>query len=61
VTALLRIAWRTFGNIVTRVSDDALAGKDRFGNLKRVGIDEISYKRGHRYLAAIQCLTRRVS
>jgi integrase len=24
------------------------AGKDRFGNLHRIGIAEISYKRGHR-------------
>lgn len=53
VTALLRIAWRTVGKIVTRVSNDALAGKDRFGNLKRIGIDEISYKRGHRYLTVV--------
>ena len=53
VTALLRIAWRTVGNIVTRVSNDALASMDRFGNLKRIGIDEISYKRGHRYLTVV--------
>ena len=53
VTALLRIAWRTVGNIVSRVSSDALAGMDRFGNLKRIGIDEISYKRGHRYLTVV--------
>jgi len=53
VTALLRIAWRTAGSIVSRVSADALAGKDRFGNLRRIGIDEISYKRGHRYLTVV--------
>jgi len=53
VTALLRIAWRTVGSIVSRVSADALAGRDRFGNLRRIGIDEISYKRGHRYLTVV--------
>lgn len=53
VTDLLRIAWRTVGNIVTRVSNDALAGRDRFANLRRIGIDEISYKRGHRYLTVV--------
>ncbi len=37
----------------SRVSADALAGKDRFGNLRRIGIDEISYKRGHRYLTVV--------
>jgi len=53
VTALLRVAWRTVGSIVSRVSADAVAGKDRFGNLQRIGIDEISYKRGHRYLPVV--------
>lgn len=53
VTKLLRIAWRTVGNIVSRVSDDALSGRDRFAGLTRIGIDEISYKKGHRYLTVV--------
>ena len=28
-------------------------GTDRFANLSRIGIDEISYKRGHRYLTVV--------
>ena len=47
VRELMRIAWRTVGSIVTRVVADAEAGTDRFANLRRIGIDEISYKRGH--------------
>ena len=50
---LLRIAWRTVGAIVTRVVADAEAGSDRFKNLRRIGIDEISYKRGHRHSTAV--------
>ncbi len=50
---LLRIAWRTVGAIVTRVVADAEAATDRFGNLRRIGIDEISYKRGHKYLTVV--------
>src|SRR5664280_2509222 len=50
VRDLLRIAWRTVGSIVTRVVADAEATTDRFANLRRIGIDEISYKRGHKYL-----------
>src|SRR5664280_1643643 len=42
--------WRTVGSIVTRVVADAEATTDRFANLRRIGIDEISYKRGHKYL-----------
>ena len=42
VRELLRIAWKTVGAIVTRVLADAEAGTDRFANLRRIGIDEIS-------------------
>jgi transposase len=53
VRDLLRIAWRTVGSIVTRVVADAEAATDRFANLRRIGIDEISYKRGHKYLTVV--------
>jgi len=53
VRDLLRIAWRTVGSIVTRVVADAEANTDRFANLTRIGIDEISYKRGHKYLIVV--------
>jgi len=53
VRDLLRIAWRTVGAIVTRVVADAETKTDRFANLRRIGIDEISYKRGHRYLTVV--------
>jgi transposase len=41
------------GSIITRVSAEAMARTDRFANLSRIGIDEISYKRGHRYLTVV--------
>jgi transposase len=53
VEALMRIAWRTVGAIVARVSADAQAGVDRWANLRRIGIDEISYKKGHKYLTVV--------
>lgn len=53
VRDLLRIAWRTVGSIVTRVVADAENGTDRFAGLTRIGIDEISYKRGHKYLTVV--------
>jgi transposase len=54
VCLLMRIAWRTVGEIITRVvaDADALAG-DRLDNLRRIGIDEISYRRGHKYLTVV--------
>jgi transposase len=53
VGELLRVAWATVGRIVTRVVADAEAGLDRFAGLRRIGIDEISYKRGHKYLTVV--------
>jgi transposase len=36
-----------------RVNDDIDAAVDRLEGLRRIGIDEISYKRGHRYLIVV--------
>jgi transposase len=53
ITELMRIAWRTVGSIVERISDDARARRDPLDGLTRIGIDEISYRRGHRYLTVV--------
>ena len=53
VVELMRIAWRTVGAIAARVVDDARAARDPFDGLTRIGIDEISYRRGHKYLMVV--------
>ena len=53
VTELMRIAWRTVGAILTRVWSDADAAWDRWAGVRRIGIDEISYKKGHKYLTVV--------
>ena len=53
ITELMRVAWRTVGSIITRVSADIDAKTDRLGGLRRIGINEISYKRGYRYLTVV--------
>jgi len=53
VVALMRIAWRTVGAIITRVCADIDASVDRLAGLRRIGIDEISDKKGHRYLTVV--------
>jgi transposase len=53
VTELMRIAWRTVGAIITRVWADTTATTDVFSGLRRIGIDEISYKRNHKYLTVV--------
>ena len=54
VSTVARIAWRTVSQIVSRVVADldAQAG-DRLANVRRIGIDEISYKRRHKYLVVV--------
>lgn len=53
VTQLMRIAWRTVGAIIARVVSDVDASVDRLQGLRRIGIDEISYKKGHRYITVV--------
>ena len=57
---MFEIAWRTVGGIVQRVVTERL-GRDRFAELYAVGVDETSYKRGHRYITVVtNLLTGRV-
>jgi transposase len=59
---LLRTSWSTVGAIVTRVMSDAdAAAGDRLDGLVRIGVDEISYRRGYKYLTVVvDHATRRV-
>ena len=47
---LMRIAWRTVGAIITRCWRDVEDCFDRFEGVTRIGIDEISYKKGRKFL-----------
>jgi transposase len=53
VAALMRIAWRTVGAICKRVGADAASRVDRLATLRRIGIDEVSYKKNHHYLTVV--------
>lgn len=53
LTVLLRIAWRTVAAIVTRVVADGRDTNDLLAGLTRIGIDEIAYRKGHRYLTCV--------
>jgi transposase len=50
---LMRIAWRTVGTILTRYRAEADAGTDRLAGLRRIGIDEISYRKGQKYMTVV--------
>ena len=51
VCGLLRIGWDTVGRIVARVVSDHL-DESRLEGLVAIGVDEISYRRHHRYLTS---------
>ena len=53
VAELMRIAWRTVGWICERVMAEQLAVRDLYAGLERIGIDEISIRKGHRYLTVV--------
>lgn len=55
VCDLARIEWRTVGGVCARVFADleAARGAGRFDGLRRIGIDETSYRRGQRYITVV--------
>ncbi len=50
---LTRIDWHTIGRIIERVGSELLAAEDRLSDLFEVSIDEVAWRKGHRYLTLI--------
>jgi len=54
VCELMRVSWYTVGRIVERVVADEAAGRgDPLRALRRIGIDELSYRVGQRYISVV--------
>jgi transposase len=53
VAELLGVAWRTVGRVCARVAAEHATQIDLLDGLRRIGIDEISYKKGQRYLTVV--------
>ncbi|WP_443047196.1 ISL3 family transposase [Streptomyces sp. KMM 9044] len=49
----MRASWRTGGAIVQRVVADRDRAVDRLAGLARIGIDEISYRKGQKYMTVV--------
>jgi transposase len=47
------VTWRTVGAICERVAGDAQREVDLLAGLRRIGIDEISHRKGQRYLTVV--------
>ena len=52
ITRLLRVDWQTVGRIIARVADEQL-DKRRLEDLFEIGIDEIAWRGGQRYLTLV--------
>lgn len=54
VTRLMRIAWRTVGRIIERVvARDEAQSPDRLDGLRLIGVDELSYRKHHKYITIV--------
>ena len=53
LAVLLRVSWRSVSAIVVRVVAELAGRSDRLAGLRRIGIDEISYRKGQRYLLCV--------
>jgi len=54
ITRLLRVSWPAVGQIISRVvADVAQQRPDRLEGLRRIGIDELSYRVGQRYITVV--------
>jgi len=57
VAELQRIDWGSVGRMIERVVDEHVAtrGHDGLDGLVRIGMDEVAYRKGHRYLMCVVC------
>jgi transposase len=55
VAALMRVDWHTVGRMIERVVAEHVASQpgDGLDGLRRIGIDEVAYRKGHRYLMCV--------
>lgn len=52
VRRLVRIDWETVGRIIKRVGDE-LVPSDRLSELFEISLDEVAWRKGHRYLTLV--------
>ena len=50
---LMRTSWRFVTGLIGRVVTENSSQRDLLGGIRRIGIDEISHRKGHRYLTCV--------
>jgi transposase len=55
VSRLMGVDWATVGRMLARLDSEQRARRPGLTGLRRIGVDEVSWKRGHHYLTVITC------
>lgn len=54
VSQFMRISWNSVGPVISRVRADLdTCPESRFDGLEKIGIDETSYRKGHKYMTVV--------
>ena len=53
VSVLMRVQWKSVGRMIARVVEERSELEDRLAGVRRIGIDEVSYRKRHKYLTVV--------
>ena len=53
VAEYMRVSWDTVGPVMARVETELSAQRNPYSGLTNIGIDETSYKKGHKYITVV--------
>ena len=53
IAEYMRVSWDTVGPVMTRVEKELSASQNPYDHLVNIGIDETSYKKGHKYITVV--------
>ena len=54
VSRFMRISWNTVGPMISHFRNELDVNPDsRFDNLEKIGVDETSYRKGHKYMTVV--------
>lgn len=54
VSQFMRMSWNSIGPVISRIRKDLdICPESRFDGLEKIGIDETSYRKGHKYMTVV--------
>jgi transposase len=55
VARLMHVDWASVGRMCERLAGEQLARRAPLSGLRRIGVDEVSWREGHHYLTVVSC------